>query len=100
MPAQTITFEPEDKYNAFLTVCNKPSHTSGKLAGIAVAVKDNISTQGIETTCASKILRGYVPPYVTHVCALRKPAGPAIAGRPIKVGLRMGASTSIPLCSP
>ena len=77
MPAQTITFEPDDKYHAFLTVCNKPSHTGGKLAGIAVAVKDNISTTGIETTCASKILKGYVPPYDAHAVGLLKQAGAA-----------------------
>src|SRR5271166_3795301 len=33
------------------------------LTGIPVALKDNISTKDIETTCASKILQGYVPPF-------------------------------------
>jgi aspartyl-tRNA(Asn)/glutamyl-tRNA(Gln) amidotransferase subunit A len=93
VPSQTITFEPDDKYNAFLTVCNNPSHTEGKLAGIAVAVKDNISTAGIETTCASKILKGYVPPYDAHVIGLLKKAGAAIAGKTNMDEFGMGTTT-------
>jgi aspartyl-tRNA(Asn)/glutamyl-tRNA(Gln) amidotransferase subunit A len=93
MPARTITFEPDDKYNAFLTVCNKPAHTEGKLAGVAVAVKDNISTAGIETTCASKILKGYVPPYDAHVVGLLKQAGAAIAGKTNMDEFGMGTTT-------
>ena len=77
----TLRFEPDDKYNAFLTVCKEPTGGSGKLSGIPVAVKDNISTQGIETTCASKILKGYIPPYDAHAVALLKSAGAAIAGK-------------------
>ena len=93
MPVRTITFEPDDKYNAFLTVCNKPTHTEGKLAGMAVAVKDNISTKGIETTCASRILKGYVPPYDAHVVGLLKQAGAAIAGKTNMDEFGMGTTT-------
>ena len=39
----------------------------GRLAGIPVVVKDNLCTRGAPTTCASKILAGYVPPYDAHV---------------------------------
>ena len=93
MSEKTITFEPDDRYHAFLTVCNKPTHTEGKLAGIAIAVKDNISTTGIETTCASKILKGYVPPYDAHAVGLLKQAGAAIAGKTNMDEFGMGTTT-------
>jgi aspartyl-tRNA(Asn)/glutamyl-tRNA(Gln) amidotransferase subunit A len=86
-------FEPDDRYNAFLTVCNKAPHSGGKLAGIAIAVKDNISTRGIETTCASKILKGYVPPYDAHVVGLLKESGAAIAGKTNMDEFGMGTTT-------
>jgi aspartyl-tRNA(Asn)/glutamyl-tRNA(Gln) amidotransferase subunit A len=90
---RSITFEPDDKYNAFLTVCNKPLYTEGKLAGVAVAVKDNISTRGIETTCASRILKGYVPPYDAHVVDLLRKSGAAIAGKTNMDEFGMGTTT-------
>ena len=36
------------------------------LTGVPVMVKDNFSTQGVETTAASKILKGYIPPSVSY----------------------------------
>ena len=39
----------------------------GLLAGIPIAIKDNLCTQGIPTTCASRILEGFVPPYSSTV---------------------------------
>ena len=36
---------------------------TGGLAGVALGIKDNICTRGLKTTCASKMLEGYVPPY-------------------------------------
>jgi aspartyl-tRNA(Asn)/glutamyl-tRNA(Gln) amidotransferase subunit A len=90
---KSIVFEPDDKYNAFLTVCSRPSHTDGKLAGVAVAVKDNISTRGIETTCASKILKGYVPPYDAHAVELLRKSGAAIVGKTNMDEFGMGTTT-------
>jgi aspartyl-tRNA(Asn)/glutamyl-tRNA(Gln) amidotransferase subunit A len=88
-----ITFEPDDRYNAFLTTCSKAPHGTGKLAGVAVAVKDNISTKGIETTCASKILKGYVPPYDAHVVELLRQSGAAIVGKTNMDEFGMGTTT-------
>jgi aspartyl-tRNA(Asn)/glutamyl-tRNA(Gln) amidotransferase subunit A len=88
-----IIFEPDDRYNAFLTVCRKAPCSDGKLAGVAVGIKDNISTQGIETTCASKILKGYVPPYDAHVVQLLRQSGAAIAGKTNMDEFGMGTTT-------
>lgn len=93
MAENEITFEPDDRYNAFLTVCNHVSHGKGKLAGITVAVKDNISTKNIETTCASKILKGYVPPYDANVVELIKKDGAAIVGKTNLDEFGMGTTT-------
>ncbi|MBI3721388.1 MAG: Asp-tRNA(Asn)/Glu-tRNA(Gln) amidotransferase GatCAB subunit A, partial [Fimbriimonas ginsengisoli] len=57
------------------------SGEAGPLAGVPVAVKDNLSTEGLETTCASKILKGYVPPYDATVVSRLKAGGMPILGK-------------------
>ncbi len=88
-----ICFEPDDRFNAFLTTCRNAPHGKGTLEGVAVAVKDNISTKGIGTTCASRILKGYIPPYDAHVVELLKGSGAAIVGKTNMDEFGMGTTT-------
>ncbi len=91
--AGTLTFEPADRYNAFITTCTSASYTDGRLAGTPVAVKDNISTCGIRTTCGSRILAGYVPPFDAHVVSLLRGEGAAIVGKTNMDEFGMGTTT-------
>src|SRR5690606_12360134 len=72
----------------------------GPLDGIPVALKDNMCTRGIETTAASQLLSGYVPPYDAHVVERLRAAGAVIVGKTNLDEFARASSTENSACGP
>ena len=97
----------DGELNAFLTVLGDEARAEardidervaagenpGPLAGVPVAVKDNLCTRGVPTTCASRILDGWRPPYDATVIGRLREAGAVIVGKTNLDEFAMGSST-------
>jgi aspartyl-tRNA(Asn)/glutamyl-tRNA(Gln) amidotransferase subunit A len=82
-----------DDLNAYVTKTTIEGADDGPLAGKTVAVKDNISTKGVRTTCGSAMLEEYVPPYDATVVTRLKEAGATINGKANMDEFGMGTTT-------
>ncbi len=80
--------ERDGELHAYLRTCEEPSGES-----IPIALKDVISTKGVETTAGSKILSGYVPVFDATVAARCKAAGLTLLGKTNTDEFAMGSST-------
>lgn len=66
---------------------------TGPLAGVPFAIKDNLCTEGILTTCASKMLHNFVPPYSAEAVLLLERAGAVMIGKANMDEFAMGSTT-------
>ena len=89
-------YEREPLYNSYITIMEDEAYRQAKfvqqridtggladspLAGVLVAIKDNICTKSVRTTCASKMLEEFIPSYDATVIERLKEAGVILIGK-------------------
>ncbi len=97
----------EEKVNSFVTVDGEGAlkraeevqklidsgSLTGLLAGVPVAIKDNMCTKGLLTTCSSKILENFVPTYTAEAVRRLEDAGAVVIGKTNMDEFAMGSTT-------
>ncbi|MBI4823366.1 MAG: Asp-tRNA(Asn)/Glu-tRNA(Gln) amidotransferase subunit GatA [Nitrospirae bacterium] len=92
----------EDKVKAYVTITKDKAYEMAKalpagciasLLGMPLAIKDNMCTKGVRTTCSSKILENFIPPYESTVTSKLKDAGYVLLGKTNLDEFAMGSST-------
>ena len=93
----------DSEYNCFVTVADREGvmkqaeeiqkKLTGPLAGVPVAIKDNMCLNGMLTTCSSKILSNFVPTYTSEAVEKLIEAGMVIVGKTIMDEFAMGSTT-------
>lgn len=103
--AQIKACEPE--LNSFITVDGEGARAqaaevqkrieegscAGPLAGVPIAIKDNMCTRGLKTTCASRILENFIPTYEAEAVIRLREAGAVILGKTNMDEFAMGSTT-------
>ena len=98
----------EEAYHCYVTICNRAEvlkqaeevqkliddgTLTGPLAGVPVAIKDNMCTKGTLTTCSSRILNNFVPTYTSEAVINLEKAGAVIIGKTNMDEFAMGSTT-------